>query len=337
MSLIGISKRAGVSKSTVSRVINGETNVSADAVKRVREAIRQSGYHPENRKRSGRRRVFGGKTDVGNVGVLVLGQSLAEMETHRSGSYWKTIEALGRHLGNLKRNLLLFSENDLGRLSTSPLDGLFILGWAERLPEKLRQASSIMPGIILSSQCFDPDFACDRVAVNHASVGALAARYLLDRGHIRVAIYNPYRKYRLHEDAAIRFAETCVDRGIQPIMIVDDLEATVSFPEKVRILGRRLAESAPEGVFVTYSERALELYPVLREYGIEPVKNLDVVTYTNVGFESPDAGVLSAWVEPNYELVAKKGLEQLLWRRDNMNEVNRITILIEPYTKAGAS
>jgi LacI family transcriptional regulator len=336
MGLIEVSKYAGVSKSTASRVINGETNVSVEAVKRVREAIRQAGYRPEKRKRSGRRRVFAGKSGVGNVGALVLGKPLADLEA-RHNSYWETIEALGRHLSSLKRNLLLFSENDLERLSSVPLDGLFILGSAKRLPEELRRASFAMPEVILSCQCLDPDFVCDRVTVNIADVGVLAARYLLERGYGRIAIYNPYRNHSINESVAALFIKTCKDNSIQPVRIVDDLETAVTFPEKARILGKRLAEAAPEGVFVTYSERALELYPVLGENGIEPGKNLDVVTYTNVGFESSEVGVLPAWIEPNYDLIASKGLEQLLWRLENMNEANRMTVLIEPTVKLGVS
>ncbi|MFI7504179.1 LacI family DNA-binding transcriptional regulator [Streptomyces sp. NPDC049687] len=41
-----VARRAGVSKSTVSRVVNGETRVSAEAVARVREVIAELGYVP---------------------------------------------------------------------------------------------------------------------------------------------------------------------------------------------------------------------------------------------------------------------------------------------------
>ena len=41
-----IAKQAGVSRSTVSRVVNDQPNVSDDVRKRVRDVIRKTGYHP---------------------------------------------------------------------------------------------------------------------------------------------------------------------------------------------------------------------------------------------------------------------------------------------------
>lgn len=46
MTIYDIAKLAGVSKSTVSRVLNGETNVSADAKEKVEAVIREQNYVP---------------------------------------------------------------------------------------------------------------------------------------------------------------------------------------------------------------------------------------------------------------------------------------------------
>jgi DNA-binding LacI/PurR family transcriptional regulator len=47
-----VARRAGVSRSTVSRVINGQPAVSADAVRRVRDVVRELGYVPNQHARS---------------------------------------------------------------------------------------------------------------------------------------------------------------------------------------------------------------------------------------------------------------------------------------------
>lgn len=44
VSLVQVSKVAGVSKSTVSRVLNHDPRVSPDAVRAVQEAVRRLGY-----------------------------------------------------------------------------------------------------------------------------------------------------------------------------------------------------------------------------------------------------------------------------------------------------
>ena len=50
--LLDVAGRARVSPKTVSRVINGEPNVSADTTKRVRDAIEALGFHPNENARS---------------------------------------------------------------------------------------------------------------------------------------------------------------------------------------------------------------------------------------------------------------------------------------------
>lgn len=57
-----VARRARVSPATVSRVVNGQTTVDAKLAKRVREAIRETGYMPNPQARalgSGRSRVLG--------------------------------------------------------------------------------------------------------------------------------------------------------------------------------------------------------------------------------------------------------------------------------------
>ena len=46
LTLVDIAKKAGVSRSTVSRVVNANPNVSDDVRKRVLEVIQDTGYHP---------------------------------------------------------------------------------------------------------------------------------------------------------------------------------------------------------------------------------------------------------------------------------------------------
>ena len=62
MNLEDIARKAGVSRSTVSRVVNDDHRVSAESRRRVQEVIREYGYHPNAAARSlasRRTRIFG--------------------------------------------------------------------------------------------------------------------------------------------------------------------------------------------------------------------------------------------------------------------------------------
>ena len=67
--LESIAALAGVSRGTVSRVINNQPGVKPKIRERVMETIEQTGYVPHPQARS----LAGGKT--GNIGVMVFGSN----------------------------------------------------------------------------------------------------------------------------------------------------------------------------------------------------------------------------------------------------------------------
>ena len=60
-----IAKRAGVSTGTVSNILNGKQNVSEKSVEKVRRAIKELGYIPDQNARS-----LAGKTNR-HIGIAI--------------------------------------------------------------------------------------------------------------------------------------------------------------------------------------------------------------------------------------------------------------------------
>src|SRR5690242_9310797 len=50
MTMLEVAQRAGVSPATVSRVVNGSSSVSSEAVESVRRVMREVGYKPKRRR-----------------------------------------------------------------------------------------------------------------------------------------------------------------------------------------------------------------------------------------------------------------------------------------------
>ena len=62
MDILAVARRAGVSTATVSRVLNGTKRVNAETAQRVRTAIEELNYIPNNHARSlrsGKNNLFG--------------------------------------------------------------------------------------------------------------------------------------------------------------------------------------------------------------------------------------------------------------------------------------
>src|SRR2546428_8937657 len=74
MSINKVAKLAGVSSSTVSRVINNHPRVAPDTAQNVRKAMQELNYTPSDR-RPGPKPSFRSRTGVANIAFLVLGTS----------------------------------------------------------------------------------------------------------------------------------------------------------------------------------------------------------------------------------------------------------------------
>src|SRR5690349_8888661 len=72
MSIFDVAKLAGVSSSTVSRVINNHPRVAPETAQNVRKAMKQLGYTPSER-RPGPKPSFRSRSGVANIAFLVLG------------------------------------------------------------------------------------------------------------------------------------------------------------------------------------------------------------------------------------------------------------------------
>src|SRR5262245_43986797 len=74
MSISDVAKLAGVSSSTVSRVINNHTRVAPETAQKVRKAMQSLGYTPSER-RPGPKPSFRSRNGTANIAFLVLGAS----------------------------------------------------------------------------------------------------------------------------------------------------------------------------------------------------------------------------------------------------------------------
>ena len=77
MSIVEIAKLAGVSHTTVSRVVNNERNVSPETAMKVRSVMKKVGYVPKPPSlRRGPRRIKDVELRTGNVAFLASIESL---------------------------------------------------------------------------------------------------------------------------------------------------------------------------------------------------------------------------------------------------------------------
>jgi LacI family transcriptional regulator len=178
VTLSHVAQEAGVSPSTVSRILNGTARVAPEKRARVEHAIRQLGYQP-NVMAQGLAR---GKTM--SVGVLTqdisspyYGEAVAGVEQGLDGSDYHPVVVSGHWRAEQEREAL---EVLLGR----QVDALIVMG-GHLDDDHLRRIAANIPLIAIGRSIKGLEAQCMRVDNLHGAY--LATRHLIERGHRRIA------------------------------------------------------------------------------------------------------------------------------------------------------
>lgn len=172
---------AGVSIKTVSRVVNGEPLVSDDVLRRVRAAIQQLGFHPDER--AGNLRRTGGKTDT--IGLVVSG-----VDNPFAASVNRAIEnaATARGVAVFASSMDDDPEREqpvIEALLRRRVDGL-VLTTVRRSQSYLHTEQSFgTPFVFIDREPLGIE--ADAVVSDHVAGAAMATAHLIARGHRRIA------------------------------------------------------------------------------------------------------------------------------------------------------
>jgi DNA-binding LacI/PurR family transcriptional regulator len=207
MSMNEVAKRAGVSQGTVSRVINARGGVSLETIRTVRKAMKEVGYIPSPpEKRPGRTAVpaANGMTAesvaltprTNTIALLVLDEPVSVLKEPIIAAAMAGIHAaLNEHGLSLKIVHVPPGDPIPSDVNLDRVDG--VLFTARRVRAPMRQQLVDLHAVRFLSTTADAleGVWIDHVHPDNQQIGVLAARWLLDRGHERMAYIDamPYR------------------------------------------------------------------------------------------------------------------------------------------------
>lgn len=336
MSIVDVAKVAGVSHSTVSRVINGRPGVSPDAVQAVQQAMQTIGYTPPLRRRGPKprdRRTVA----TGSVGLLMVGTDAMLVRAPVTAAVLHGAEqALAEH----GYNMTVGQVNADGRLPPNvqrgQVDGLLLHGYAP--PLKVRDRLSRFPSVWLLSQRASRGYWGDRVTPDNEAIGRLAAERLCARGHTRLAYLYFSATHMGFRARCEAFTETAEELDAT-VEVVGEGEARprpfgtkedFGVEETDHVVDSLLAlRPLPTGVFVPRDRLTVKLYRALRERGLEPGRDLEVVSCDNEPIlEALDPRPTS--IDLRADLIGRRAVAQLFWRLEHPNEPVRTVVTVEP-------
>lgn len=264
---------AGVSKSTVSRVLNDTPGVSPQARELVRSAIERTGYQPNRAARSLVTRA------TGSIGLVVSEAHARIFSDPFFASMVRgatqVVRPLGIHL------VLMLAEDERARdqlldyLRHGHVDGVLFVSThaADPLPRIL--VAERLP-VVLSGRPV-ARLPVSFVDVDSVAGAALAVEHLVDRGRRRIATIAGPQDMPAGQDRLSGFRDALDRHGLPP--------GPVAYGDFDRGSGARameevLATGEPfDGLFVASDLMALDALAVLREHALRVPEDVAVVGF----------------------------------------------------------
>lgn len=267
-----VAKVAGVSVSTVSRVLNGKVDVASDTQARILEVIAKLGYTSNLAARSMRSHK---KNLIGLVVPDMLPYSI------------EILKGVNRAISESKFDLLIYTTGDaqnkettlheqhyVSLLNNSVTDGVIIVASAAK------EFITDSPIVAVDPHMINPNYPSVQ-GMNHQ--GAMEVmEYLIGMGHQRIGFISG----RSDIGSAVRrlkgYQDALADAGIE---VDEDLITYGDFTQKTaRNCARQLLtlENRPTAIFAANDQSAIGVYQVAEELGIQIPSELSVVGFDNI-------------------------------------------------------
>jgi LacI family transcriptional regulator, galactose operon repressor len=214
-----VARLAGVSRATVSYVVNGlaeaEIPITDETRQRVLKAVQQLGYHPDARAQSLRSGI------TNTIGLLI-----PDMQNPH---YWEIANGVEQQLQTENFDLLLATtsldpEREIhfvDALSRRRIDGLILLlTYPDRVKDRIETlANSRMPLVLVGSRLSDTDpnlaVAIDCAEPNYYDGALQTMRHMIGLGHRRIGFVYGVADPQLGTDRLNAYQDALASAGLE--------------------------------------------------------------------------------------------------------------------------
>lgn len=332
MSITKVAKLAGVSNSTVSRVINSHPRVAPETAKVVRAAMARLSYAPSDR-RPGPKPNNRSRVTSTNIVFLMLGSPRGQS----TPGFERLLHGVSMGASTHGLNFTFAHVPDVsqlqGRLDESRTDGVILHGAAD---DDSRARFERYPAVWVMCNRRRPDWG-DQVMPDTYHIGELAAHYLKSKGHERIAYLNLDGRFWPFEMTSHAFAIVSRELNMNTSVLARDREESSGYwPAH----GARAVDSLveqfvalpdkPTGIFFADDMQAAILQPALQRAGVKIGKGVDAISCNNERPYLMGLNPVPAVIDTRFESIGRRAVEQLLWRIENRTVSERFLTAIEP-------
>lgn len=267
-----VAARAGVSRSTVSRVVNGSTAVSPAALEAVRRAIDELQYVPNRAARS-----------LASRQTRAIALIIPEQTDRFFGDpfFASIVAGIGEVVGesDYVMNMLIASDDDAGKalryLRGGSVDGAIVAShhtsdtFLDRVAEVVPVVYGGRPARVRTDDYY--------VDVDNVEGARDATRYLIERGYQRIGTISGPHDMPASLDRLQGFREEMAAAGREPFATEDgDFTEMGGALAMNRILS---AGERPDALFIASDLMARGAYSALRDHGLEAGRDIAVIGF----------------------------------------------------------
>lgn len=308
-----VAQRAGVTVTTISRMLNNRVNVSAKTRAKIEKAMQELDYQPNELAQS----LIKGRTNF--IGLVV--------PSARNFFFSMVIDGIERYVSeNGYKLLLCISDLDACKekeyfdmLKANKVAGVILASHTQdleksSLPQPLLTIDRIISETIPS------------VCVDNYAGGRMAAEHLLERGCHRLVYISGSKDMDM--DANKRwtgFRDVCLERGVGEPHVIDaqeELFIRMEYRELIRKLFRRYPET--DGIFASNDIIAVQVLQYCAEADIPVPERLKVVGYDDVELASLCIPQLTTIHQP-VDAICRCAVQNILAAARGETIPNRVT------------
>lgn len=324
MTLAEIAQLANVSKATVSRVLSNSRSVSPKNAEKVYRVIRSTGLKTQNM----------ATPRTINICAMITGEDIF---ASYSPLRWKMLKGIQSVLDKAGANLIIKQiDNDtvLSKGLIETLDGVILIG--RNSPKKIIKQTSNLISVWVNSQSSNDR---DGALAKNQMIGEMAAKYLISKGHKKMAFFDIlYEDIGLETDKYyFEFLVTKSDRSFCSINgnfvpAADDIATWQSFEIAIRKMVKEYAsiKERPTGLFIPVGHALPIIYSELKKYNIIPGKDVDIIGCGGYSAIIANLNPIPVIIDILPEAIGQKAAEQLLWRIYNPEEIVFANVAVIP-------
>lgn len=267
-----VARTAGVSVSTVSRVLNGKDDVARDTQERIRAVINKLGYTSNLAARSMRTRK---KNLIGLVVPDFRSYSVEIMKGINQAIAESPYDLLAYTTGdNEKASALLHEQYYVSLLSNSITDGVIIV--ASVTSDFIANA----PLIAVDPHIVNPNYPSVQGTNYHGAIDVM--EYLIELGHRRIGFICGRPEVGTAQRRLKGYRDALANHGIE---VDENLVMAGDFTQKTACKSARqllTMDNPPTAIFAVNDQSALGVYQVAEELGLHIPSDLSVVGFDNI-------------------------------------------------------